>query len=162
VFERELTLYKFNLNYLRLLTADLAESDMEAAAFEGANPPVWILGHLAVCTDYAARQLGLEPACPREWHKQFAPGTKPSDLQPALPTKAELMAAIENGHRRASQAAPGASAEAMSQPHTVELLTPTNLKTNGDVLAHLMTTHIAFHLAQLSACRRRAGKGPIV
>jgi hypothetical protein len=29
-------------------------------------------------------------------------------------------------------------------------------------MAHLMTTHMSFHLAQLSACRRAAGKGPIV
>lgn len=162
MFERELTLYKFNLNYLRLLTSDIAESEMGATPFAGANPPVWILGHLATATDYAARLLGLERACPREWHVKFAPGTKPSDLQPPLPTKAELLTAIENGHRRVSEAAPGATPEAMSQPHAIELLKPTNLKTNGDVLAHLMCTHIAFHLAQLSACRRNSGKGPIV
>jgi hypothetical protein len=162
VFEQELTLYKFNLNYLRMLVADLTESNLETAAFEGGNPPVWILGHLAVCTDYAAQLLGLELACPRLWHKQFAPGTKPADLKAPLPTKIELMAAIENGHRRVGEAAPCASAEAMNTPHSVELLKPTNLKTHGDVLAHLMTTHVAFHLAQLSACRRKSGKGPIV
>jgi hypothetical protein len=162
VFEQELTLYKFNLNYLRMLVADIEESDLTSVAFEGANPPAWILGHLAVCTDYAARLLGLERACPRQWHSQFAPGTKPAEMQPPLPSKAELMAAIENGHRRVSEAAGGASAEEMNKPHAVELLKPTNLKTNGDVLAHLMTTHVAFHLAQLSACRRKAGKGPIV
>ncbi|MEX0676698.1 MAG: DinB family protein [Pirellulales bacterium] len=162
MFERELTLYKFNLNYLRLLAADVAESNLGAVPFEGANPPVWILGHLAMATDFAARLLGLEPACPREWHKQFAPGSKPSELKPPWPTKSELLAAIENGHRRVSEAAPGASADAMNKLHNVELLKPTNLTTNGDVLAHLMTTHIAFHLAQLSACRRKAGKGPIV
>ncbi len=50
----------------------------------------------------------------------------------------------------------------MEQPHAVEILKPTNLKTNGDVLAHLMCTHMAFHIAQLSACRRKSGKGPIV
>ena len=79
-----------------------------------------------------------------------------------MPTKIDLLAAIENGHRRVSEAAPGASGEVMNVPHAVELLKPTNLKTNGDVLAHLMCTHIAFHLAQLSACRRKAGKAPVV
>ena len=162
MFERELTLYKFQLNYLRLLAVDLTDADMTATPFAGANPPVWILGHLAVATDYAARMLGLETACPRAWHKLFPPGSKPADLQPPLPTKAELVAAIENGHRRVSEAAPMASADAMNKPHEVELLKPTNLKTVGDVLAHLMTTHVAFHIAQLSACRRKAGKGPVV
>ena len=162
MFERELTLYEFNLNYLRMLMADLAESDLGMAPFEGGNPPVWILGHLATATDYAARLLGLEATCPRRWQKQFAPGTKPADLKPPLPTKSELLAAIEEVHRRVSQAAQSASAEAMNKPHDLELLKPTVLTTNGDVVAHLMTTHIAFHLAQLSACRRKSGKGPLV
>lgn len=162
MFERELTLYKFNLNYLRLLAADIDESQLGVAPFPGANPPIWILGHLAVATDSAGRLLGLDPACPSHWQKQFAPGSKPSELQAPLPTKSELLAAIENGHRRVTEAAPTASSEAMNAPHNAEILKRTNLKTNGDVLAHLMCTHISFHLAQLSACRRHAGKGPVV
>jgi hypothetical protein len=162
VFQRELTLYKFNLNYLRLLAADLDEADMGASPFPGANPPVWILGHLAVATDYAGRLLGLETACPRAWHKQFAPGSQPADVKEPYPLKAELVAAIENGHRRVAEAAAVATDEAMNQPHAVELLKPTVLKTNGDVLAHLMCTHAAFHTAQLSACRRKAGKAAVI
>jgi hypothetical protein len=162
MFERERTLYKFNLNYLRLLAADLEEADMAAAPFPGANPPVWILGHLAVATDYAGRMLGLETVCPRRWHAQFAPGSKPCDVKEPYPSKAELVAAIENGHRRVAEAAAIATEEAMNQPHSVELLKPTVLKTTGDVLAHLMCTHAAFHTAQLSACRRKAGKGTII
>jgi hypothetical protein len=162
MFERELTLYKFNLNYLRLLAADIEEAQMQECAFPGANPPIWILGHLAVSTDYAGRILGLERACPREWHVKFAPGSKPAELQPPLPTKDELLAAIENGHRRVAEALPNASAEALNKPHEVELLRPTVLKTVGDVLGHLMCTHAAFHLAQLSACRRKSGKAHVV
>ncbi len=50
----------------------------------------------------------------------------------------------------------------MSQPHPVELLKSTNLKTLGDLGAHLMATHESFHVAQLSACRRHKGKGPLI
>jgi hypothetical protein len=162
VFERELTLYQFTLNHLRLLAVDIKEPDMNVAPFEGANPPVWILGHLAVATDYAGRMLGLPAICPKQWHAQFGPGSKPTELKAPLPTKGDLLAAIEAGHRRVSEAAPEANAEAMNQPHSVEILKTTNLKTNGDVVAHLMTTHQAFHVAQLSACRRKKGLGPFV
>lgn len=162
MLERELTLFVFNRNYLRMLAADLDESALGVAPFEGANPPVWILGHLAISTDFAGRLLGLERACPRDWHVKFAPGSKPGDLKPPLPTKAELVEALESGCRRVIEAVPGAKADALNQPHAVELLKTTVLKTNGDVLAHLMCTHFSFHLAQLSACRRRSGKGPIV
>ncbi len=162
MFERELTLYNFTLGHLRILAADIDESAMGVAPFEGANPPVWILGHLAVCTDFAGRSLGLEPACSPQWHTQFAPGTKPSDLKPPLPTKSELLDALLSGARRVSEAAPNASTEALSKPHGIDILQKTNLVTVGDALAHLMTTHQAFHVAQLSACRRKAGKPPIV
>ncbi len=162
MFERELTLYKFTLNHLKLLAADLDEESLSTPPFEGANPPVWILGHLALGTDYAAMLLGLNRACSKAWHKQFGPGTNPAALEGPLPTKSELVAAIENGCRRVAEAAPGASTERMNQPHAVELLKQTVLKTNGDVLAHLMTTHQSFHLAQLSACRRKSGKGPLI
>ncbi len=162
MFERELTLYKFNLSFIRTLAADLDEDDLGRVPFPGANPPVWILGHLAVATDYAGRILGLKPVCPRQWHAQFGPGTKPADVPQPWPSKGDLLSAIETGHRRVSEAAPTASSEAMNQPHAVELLKTTNLSTVGDVAAHLMTNHESFHIAQLSACRRHKGKGPII
>jgi hypothetical protein len=162
MFEREQTLYQFQLNYIKLLSADLEDGKLHETPFPGANPPVWILGHLAVCTDYAARMLGEKPVLPRDWHKQFAPGSNPQALEPPYPTKAELLAALEAGHQRVVNALPAASTALLDQPHAVELLKPTNLKTNGDVLAHLMSTHVAFHVAQLSACRRGLGKGPII
>jgi hypothetical protein len=162
VFERELTLYKFSLGYLNLLAADIEESAMGKAAYEGGNPPVWILGHLAVAADSAARILGLERTCPREWNLWFRPGSNPADLKPPLPSKEELLGAIDQISRRIFEAAPGASPEAMNQPHAVDILKRTPLKTNGDVMAHLLCTHPFFHLAQLSACRRSGGKGPIV
>jgi hypothetical protein len=162
MFERELTLYQFNLDYTKTLARDLDDGALHERPFAGGNPPVWILGHLAVSTDYAGRMLGLRPACPKEWHRQFGPGSKPDELAQPLPTKADLVTAIETGCRRVMEAAPNASAEFMDQPHSVELLKPTPLKTNGEVMAHLMTTHFSFHIAQLSACRRASGKGPFV
>jgi uncharacterized damage-inducible protein DinB len=63
---------------------------------------------------------------------------------------------------RVAEASIAATEEAMNHPHVVELLKPTVLKTNGDVLAHLMATHAAFHTAQLSACRRKAGKAAVI
>ncbi len=61
-----------------------------------------------------------------------------------------------------SKPCPTPTPEVLDAPHAIELLKTTVLKTNGDVLAHLMTTHESFHLAQLSACRRKAGKGPVI
>jgi hypothetical protein len=50
----------------------------------------------------------------------------------------------------------------MSQPQTAELLKNTPLKTIGDVMDHLLTTHFAFHIGQLSAWRRLEGKSFLI
>jgi hypothetical protein len=162
MYDRFLTLYKFNRNYLQLLAGDIDESAMQSTPFPGANPPIWIIGHLTISTDYAGKILGQERACPRRWHAMFGPGSNPAALEPPLPTKAELMEAFEAGYNRVVEALPNASAEVLDAPHAIELLRPTALKTNGDVLGHLLTTHHSFHLAQLSACRRHAGKPPVI
>ena len=41
---------------------------------DGANPPAFILGHLAVINDYALKFLGEERVAPKEWHKRFRSG----------------------------------------------------------------------------------------
>jgi hypothetical protein len=45
----------------------------------------------------------------------------------------------------------------MNERHKVPILRHTPLVTWSDVVAHLLTTHAAFHISQLSACRRQAG-----
>lgn len=161
MFENELVLYDFTLASAQTLAADIPESEMNVAPFPGANPPVWILGHLAICTDFAAKLLGLSRECPREWHLMFGPGSKPAELSGTLPSKAELLAALARGHERVAPAARSADAAAMAQPQTFEILKGTPMQTVGHVVAHLISTHEAFHLAQLSACRRKLGKPPL-
>jgi hypothetical protein len=106
--------------------------------------------------------LGERPVCPREWHQQFAPGTKPAEVAQPYPSKRDLVGAIIHGHERVATALRDADLSKLNEPHAVELLKPTNLKTNLDVLGHLITTHVAFHVAQLSACRRGKGLGPVI
>lgn len=162
MFEQQLVLYRFMLGYCQQLSADIEESKMTHQPSPGLKPPIWILTHLAISTDYAARCLGLPAACPKEWHRAFGPGSQNlPDLQP-LPTKKELLDAIEAGHARVSEAAQNASPEKMAEPNPIELLKDTPLKTVGDLVCHLLSTHEAFHLGQLSAWRREAGFPPII
>lgn len=159
MFERECTLYAFVLGYAQRLVADLDEAEMAVQPAPGMNPPAWILGHLAIATDYALRLLGEATACPRDWHVRFGPGSVPPADPAAYPSKAELMAALERGHERVDTAARRATPERLEQPHGVEIaFLKEPLPTVGDLLAHLMTTHEAAHLGQLSAWRRLQGK----
>lgn len=160
MFEREITLYAFNLAQLQRVAADLVEESLDEQLAPGLKPARWVLGHLAIATDLALRCLGQAEHCPRPWHEAYGPGSALGQPGPK-PTKAELVAAIEAGHGYVSAAAPQADPEQMNSPHKVPILRGTPLVTWGDVVGHLMTTHAAFHISQLSACRRQAGHAPL-
>ena len=77
MFERECTLYAFTMGYARLLAEDIDDARFAEQPAPGLNHPAWILGHLAICTDYAAGLLGLPAACPKPWASCSAPARHP-------------------------------------------------------------------------------------
>lgn len=156
MFERECRLHAFVLDYTKKLAQGIDESQMTLQPAPGMNTPLWILGHLAIASDFAATSLGLPMNCPRAWHKAFGPGSDPNAVRPPHPTKAELLQIIEANHARIAEALQSVTPEQLAQPNTFEPTTRA-FPTVGDLLAHLMTTHPTMHLGQLSAWRRLQG-----
>ncbi len=158
VVESVLNLYAFNLGYCERLSAELESGTIYKRPVAALHSPGWILGHLAIATDWAGRFVGLERECPADWHRAFGPGKTDEVEDQTRPTKEELLAALRRGHERVAAAvARGLDEERMAQPHGVGPLTGTPIRTANDVLVHLLTTHEATHLGQLSVCRRAAG-----
>lgn len=159
MFDQEITLYRFALGYCQNLVADLTDAQLTTLPAQGGNPPAWILAHLAICTDFAAGLLGLPNVCPPGWHKQFGMGSKPAPGD-AYPSRDELLSALVVGHERVETAARAADPQKLQAPNPIARLTAA-LPTKGDLLAHLMTTHAALHLGQLSVLRRQLGRPPL-
>jgi hypothetical protein len=160
VFEQELKLYGFVLDYIRRSAADISDAQLTEQPAPTMNPPLWILGHLAVATDYALVNLGQRPQCPKDWHRAFGMGSRPLAEMTQRPTKAELLAAIERGHAAVTAAVPQATAEMLEKPHPVEPLRSSPIQSVRDLISHLLTTHPMFHVGQLSYWRRHAGFQP--
>jgi hypothetical protein len=158
MFDHERTLYAFVLWYARGLMADVDDADLAAQPAPGMNHPAWILGHLAIATDYALNLLGLPGHCPAAWHEQVGPGSTPGTDRAAYPGKAELLEALERGHSAVSEAAAVADPARLQAVHDLPFeFLQAHVPTVGDLIAHLMTTHPAVHLGQLSAWRRLRG-----
>ena len=154
MFEREAKLYAFMLNYTKDLMADLDDARLAEQPLPGMNHPAWILGHLAIATDYTLKLSGQEPRCPEAWHTQFGPGSVPSTDRTAYPSKAAFMEALISGHAAATEAATHIDPKRLDQPHGIPMEFLNAIPTVGELLAHLMTTHEATHVGQLSAWRR--------
>ena len=161
MFERELRLNGLMNGYLSRLLQDLDEAQLAVPIAGGGNPPAWILAHLAVANDYALRMLGEPRVAPSEWHKRFGPGKSPTEDGGTLPSKTDLLQKLEEGRKALAAAAAKADPARMSERQNVDFFKDTPIETNADVVAHLMTTHLAGHLGQLSAWRRVQGKPPL-
>jgi hypothetical protein len=149
-------LYAFNQGYCHRLVADLTDEQMARQPAPGMNTPLWLLGHLTLTTDGALRLLGRPPACPKAWAVAFSPRTQPAASGDGLPGKAELLTAYDAGHAAVTAALPGAAAEQLDAANPFEFARAM-FPTAGDLLMHLLTTHEAGHLGQLSAWRRVMG-----
>lgn len=156
------TLYRFTLNYCEALMADIPQDQMEQQPSPGVNPPAWILGHLAICTDSALTLMGQPKRLPEEWHAEFGPRTKPLSENHAYPDREELLIALREGHEAVSAALLQMTPEQLTAPNPLPMkFLRQSLPTVGDLLAHLVSTHEAAHLGHLSNWRRQMGKPPL-
>ena len=141
---------------------DFDELEMHVQPSPGVNPPAWLLGHLAICTDYALELVGQERRLPAAWHEWFGMQTEPINEPGVYPGKEELWDRHAAGHEAVAAATRTVSDEVLAQgnPLPIEFLVRA-LPTTGDLLAHLMTTHEAAHLGHLSNWRRQTGRSPL-
>jgi hypothetical protein len=161
MFEREVRLNGLMNWYLSNLIKDCDETELTKPITAGGNPPAWILAHLALANDYALRLMGDGRIAPAEWHKRFGRGMSPQNDPNPLPSKAELVEALEKGRQQIPIAAAKADPARLNEPHTVDIFKDSPVQTVGDVVAHLLTTHLASHVGQLSTWRRMQGRPPL-
>jgi uncharacterized damage-inducible protein DinB len=156
-FESESTLNSFLLGYLKNQVADLEESQLDLTPVSGFHSVRWILCHLAIAADMGVVLLGGEKQCPSAWHVAYGPGSSGVTHDKIKPTKGELLAKIDELNATLCSLANSADEAFLRQPHQLHLLKATPLQTQGDLISHLLTTHFATHIGQLSALRRQMG-----
>lgn len=153
-------LYALNLGYCERLLADVREDEMLQQPTAGVNPPAWLLGHLAICTDFALGIVGHEHRLPKPWMVFFGPGSAPTPGDRTWPSKQELWDGYASGHAAFEAASHDIAGELLEKPNPIDFLQKP-LPTAGDLLAHLMTTHESMHLGHLSNWRRQMGRAPL-
>ena len=165
-FAPQLTCYAFNCNFLRKQFRDVPSDRVDEIPFEGAKAPRWVAGHLAEGQYFLASFLGVDSEFPETWLAAFAPGTpstSPYGLEDEsnLPSVDELLDYISATEQPIVEAAKTVTVESLSEPHGLEILSGTGIDTKADLVAHLMTTHFAFHAGQLSLWRRAIDVQPL-
>ena len=155
------TAFRFTRRYAELLLAGIEESQMTEQPHPGMNHPAWIIGHLAIGADFISSLLGHGMATGDEEMAAFGPGSTPSASRADYPSKSELLDLLCRMIDRGIPMAEAATPQQLSQPNETPFF-PETFPTVGDLLTHLMTTHAALHLGQLSAWRRAMGLGSVL
>ena len=154
-------LNQFNREYLTSLMSDIHNNELDLQLQPGLHSVRWIVSHIAIVADYGLKQFKLPFVCPLSWHAAYGPGSEAGTADSVKPDRDELMDVIEKGYSVLCQAMESASPELLLEPHEVDLLQATAIKTRGDLISHILTTHFSVHLGQLSALRRLLGRDPL-
>ena len=160
MFESEVVLNQFLRGGLNDVLADIPDDRIYERSPGNGHPPVWVLGHLAICGELGEKFCGGDLTHTR-WLPVFGPGSSDEIEDKGRYSKSEFVDSIHSSYERFATLSNDVTVEAMQVPHGIELLDGTAIRTAGDVVAHLLSSHFAFHLAQLSAWRRAAGHGPL-
>lgn len=160
MFENEIAINQFQLGILNKIAADLDEATLYKPSPGHGHPPVWVLGHLAITGEFGVSLLG-GAVKHREWLPLFGPGS--SDAVPSSIglSKALLVELIPHTYKELQERARAAAPDSLRKPHGFAPFEGTPLQNVGHMTALLLTNHFAFHLSQLSSCRRSAGLGPL-
>ena len=153
MFQREVALYEFLLNYGRNLTEDLSPEQYYEQPSQGLNHPAWVLGHLSFVAQFGVSLCGGETWLDESWNDNFGVGSTPQNTPEPYPSVAELLEGYEDGHARLTQAVQQADPTLLQKETEIETLRAV-FPTQDLLVAHILTSHEATHLGQLSAWRR--------
>ena len=152
MFQREVALYEFLLNYGRKLTEDLSPQQYYEQPSQGLNHPAWVLGHLSFVAQFGVSLCGGETWLDESWNDNFGVGSTPQNTPEPYPSVAELLEGYEAGHARLTQAVQQADPTLLEKETEIETLRAV-FPTQDLLVAHFLTSHVATHLGQLSAWR---------
>ncbi|MHB8902596.1 MAG: DinB family protein [Thermoguttaceae bacterium] len=153
--------YAFDLEYLRLLLADIPEDQMCDQPPGLHNHPAWTVGHLCVGAQFANSLLGQETVLPEGWTRLFARGSKPVADRSVYPDKARLLAEFERCHKEVSRTVATIDEAKLAQ----ETPNPDFRQvapTLSDVVVFVLVNHTATHLGQIAMWRRAKGLDPVI
>jgi len=152
--------FGLTLDYLNRLVADIPDEAITKQPSGAVNHPAWILGHLTFSCQAIGGEIGLPAWLPDDWKDRFGTGSTPNKTRSDYPSKQELLAALADGRRRLETRLHGMSESEMERPlpdESHQAMFPTV----GHAVLHILTSHAAVHVGQVSVWRRLAGFTPL-
>jgi uncharacterized damage-inducible protein DinB len=157
MFDHPRHVFDFNVGLTIQLATEIGEDEMDQQPLPGVNPPRWILGHLCLTPDWVDATLGRPMQADPMWLKNFGTGSRAGLYEGPAPTKEDLIRRLEEARDRVHASLSAISHDDLARRRDGELLAEMFPRV-GDMLCHLLTSHMGMHVGQLSAWRRMSGR----
>jgi len=153
--------FERSVAFMQESVADLSDEELVLQPPGVPNHAAWTLGHVIHSCEAMAGELGVEPWLPTEWESQFGYGSSPTAVVQQRPSKAALLAALQEASDRLRTALLRLDETALAEPLPDERVRQM-LPTKGHAILQVVAAHTAFHAGQLAAWRRAIGRQPVV
>jgi len=120
----------------------------------GANPPIWVMGHILAYRRVLAGLLGFDVE-PSEIDEHFTRGSSPDDIPVALEGRA-LLKEFRAFHKTFVAQLTAMDPAALDEPIDVEITTISKTRLGA---LQFMSMHESYHVGQLGQLRVQLGKG---
>lgn len=115
----------------------------------GAKTAGWLVGHLAVTGDFARHLCDSAPLCPRQWRSAFNAGSQPSLDAADYPSMSSLRSTMVAVYTDLCLIAATADPARLAGPNPYAAARA-SFPGAGDFVAYLMSSHLAYHVGQLT------------
>jgi hypothetical protein len=151
---------KLALDYLRRLVADVPDDWMPRQFAGVINHPAWVIGHIIYSCQAIGGEIGIAAWLPDDWASKFGTGSVPVGKPDAYPDKKTLLRALDEGQRRLAAALSSMDESDMDKP-LPDVSYREIFPTIGQAVLHILTSHTAVHVGQVTVWRRASGLGPL-
>ena len=149
-------LYKFQLNYLEKLVANIPEERLYEKQLDGFNSAGWILGHIYVEAEDLLKHLEIPYKENTDWVSYFQNTRGKIDRLENLPSKALLLEKIKRRYNALLKVYNELSDAQRKGAHPSPLIK--GMLPNLDAwFAHHLTTHISIHCGNLVVWKKVIG-----
>ncbi|MDP6112278.1 MAG: DinB family protein [Planctomycetota bacterium] len=148
--------YTLNLRHLRRLVADLDDAEMVTQTGSAPNHAAWIIGHLIHSCEAMCGEIGVDPWLTEDWRGLFGTGSTPLGNADSYPSKGSLLTALDDAYSRLSDALSELGESGMLAP-LPDMQYRKSLPTIGHALVHILASHTALHVGQLTVWRKAIG-----
>ncbi|MEO0965552.1 MAG: DinB family protein [Planctomycetota bacterium] len=152
--------YRMNVSMLRTILDKTPDSVFATTPADGVQPVAWQLGHIIYALAGTAGMLGKPVQLATDYSQKYGMGTPPPDANTTYEPIETMRQDLDTVVQAVDDAIATVDDGRLEEPEPNAMMQQAGITTIGSMITFLTNGHLAYHVGQLSACRRVQGQPP--